>query len=880
MNAMKDSTPKAINLKDYTQPYYWIDTVDLVFELGEETTRVLSTMALRKNKGFPDSYPLVLNGEHMQLGSIKLDGHALSASDYEVSEDELIIHKVPDRFDLEIETIIKPQENTALEGLYKSSGNFCTQCEAEGFRRITYYLDRPDVMAKFTTTVIADRKNYPVLLSNGNPVEQGEYEDGRHWVKWDDPFSKPCYLFALVAGDLGYIEDHFKTMSGRDIQLRIYVEHHNIDQCDHAMESLKKSMQWDEEVYGREYDLDVYNIVAVDDFNMGAMENKGLNVFNSKCVLAKQESATDSDFIGIEGVIAHEYFHNWSGNRVTCRDWFQLTLKEGLTVFRDQQFTADMNAATPKRIDDVNILRTSQFAEDAGPMAHPIQPASYLEINNFYTVTVYNKGAEVIRMIHTLVGAAGFRKGMDLYFERNDGKAVTTEEFLKAMEEANTIDLKQFRNWYTQAGTPVINVAEDYDAASRSYSLTLQQNTPATPGQDQKQAFHIPVRLGLMDNNGQDMEVQLGDGAEQSTHVLDFNRDSQTFVFNNIEHKPVVSLFRGYSAPVKLEFDRSSDELAFCMAHDSDEFNRWDAGQQLATRIILRLVDAIQHNGQLEMPEYFVDAYSKTMSNTVLDKALVARALSLPSISYISERMAVADIHAIHAAREYIHRQLSKRLHQQWLDLYNENQSAEFSLSPDAMGQRFLKNTALSYLFYANKEAHVSMALNQFEKANNMTDQLAGFRVLVHNDTSQRQRVTESFYRQWQQEHLVIDKWFSIQAMAVLDDTIDSVRKLFKHADFDLTNPNRVRALLGAFCSSNPVCFHDVSGDGYRLLGEYVEKLNDLNPQIAARLLSPLTRWRRFDDKAQAMMKAELSRLSQLPHLSRDVFELVSKSLK
>ena len=880
MNAMKDSTPKAINLKDYTQPYYWIDTIDLVFELGEENTRVNSTMALRKNKGFPDSYPLVLNGEHMQLGSIKLDGHALSASDYEVSEDELTIHKVPDRFDLEIETIIKPQENTALEGLYKSSGNFCTQCEAEGFRRITYYLDRPDVMAKFTTTVIADRKNYPVLLSNGNPVEQGEYEDGRHWVKWDDPFSKPCYLFALVAGDLGYIEDHFKTMSGRDIQLRIYVEHHNIDQCDHAMESLKKSMQWDEEVYGREYDLDVYNIVAVDDFNMGAMENKGLNVFNSKCVLAKQESATDSDFIGIEGVIAHEYFHNWSGNRVTCRDWFQLTLKEGLTVFRDQQFTADMNAATPKRIDDVNILRTSQFAEDAGPMAHPIQPASYLEINNFYTVTVYNKGAEVIRMIHTLVGAAGFRKGMDLYFKRNDGKAVTTEEFLKAMEEANNIDLKQFRNWYTQAGTPVVSVAEDYDAASRSYSLTLQQNTPATPGQDQKQAFHIPVRLGLMDNNGDDMEVQFGEGTEKTTHVLDFNRDSQTFVFNNIEHKPVVSLLRGYSSPVKLEFDRSNDELAFCMAHDSDEFNRWDAGQQLATRIILRLVDAIQHNGQLEMPEYFVDAYSKTMSNTVLDKALVARALSLPSISYISERMAVADIHAIHAVREYIHRQLSKRLHQQWLDLYNENQSAEFSLSPDAMGQRFLKNTALSYLFYANKEAHVSMALNQFEKANNMTDQLAGFRVLVHNDTSQRQRVTESFYRQWQQEHLVIDKWFSIQAMAVLDDTIDSVRKLFKHADFDLTNPNRVRALLGAFCSSNPVCFHDVSGDGYRLLGEYVEKLNDLNPQIAARLLSPLTRWRRFDDKAQAMMKAELSRLSQLPHLSRDVFELVSKSLK
>jgi aminopeptidase N len=669
-------------------------------------------------------------------------------------------------------------------------------------------------------------------------------------------------------------------MSGRDIQLRIYVEHHNIDQCDHAMLSLKKSMKWDEEVYGREYDLDVYNIVAVDDFNMGAMENKGLNVFNSKCVLARQETATDSDFINIEGVIAHEYFHNWSGNRVTCRDWFQLTLKEGLTVFRDEQFTADMNAATPKRIDDVNILRTSQFAEDAGPMAHPIQPSSYVEINNFYTVTVYNKGAEVIRMIHTLTGVDGFRKGMDLYFERNDGKAVTTEEFLKAMEDANDIDLKQFRNWYTQAGTPVVTVSENYDAASQTYSLSLSQHTPPTPGQEEKQAFHIPVRLGLMDAGGDDMKVQRAGGTSQTTHVLDFKLDNQTFVFNNIGHKPVVSLFRGYSAPVKVEFERSNDELAFCMAHDSDEFNRWDAGQQLATRIILHLVESIQKNDRLEMPGYFVNAYSKTIHDTALDKSLVARALSLPSISYISERMDVADVHAIHGAREFIHKQLSHQLQQEWLDLYNTNQAEEFSLSSEAMGRRFLKNVALSYLFYDDAEAHVSLALNQFETANNMTDQLAGFRVLVHNDTSQRQHVTEAFYQQWKQEHLVIDKWFTIQAMAVLDDTIDTVKKLFKHVDFDLRNPNRTRALLGAFCSSNPVCFHDKSGDGYRLLGEYVEKLNELNPQIAARLLSPMTRWHRFGADNQAMMKAELERLSQLPHLSSDVFELVSKSLK
>jgi aminopeptidase N len=877
---MKDSTPRAIHLKEYSQPHYWIDTVDLVFELGEETTRVLSTMTLRKSSRYHGSYPLVLNGEHVQLGMLRLDGVELAASGFEVTSEELIIHSVPDMFELEIETIIKPQENTALEGLYKSSGNFCTQCEAEGFRRITYYPDRPDVMARFTTTIIADRENYPVLLSNGNPVDQGDYEDGRHWVKWEDPFSKPCYLFALVAGDLGYIEDHFTTMSGRDVQLRIYVEQHNIDHCDHAMLSLKKSMKWDEEVYGREYDLDVYNIVAVDDFNMGAMENKGLNVFNSKCVLARQETATDSDFINIEGVIAHEYFHNWSGNRVTCRDWFQLTLKEGLTVFRDEQFTADMNAATPKRIDDVNILRTSQFAEDAGPMAHPIQPSSYVEINNFYTVTVYNKGAEVIRMIHTLTGVDGFRKGMDLYFERNDGKAVTTEEFLQAMEEANTIDLKQFRNWYTQAGTPVVTVSENYDASAQTYSISLSQKTPPTPGQEEKQAFHIPVRLGLMNADGRDMKVQRGGGDSRTTHVLDFKQDNQTFVFDNIDHKPVVSLFRGYSAPVKLEFDRSNDELAFCMAHDSDEFNRWDAGQQLATRIILQLVKSIQNNDRLEMPDYFIDTYSKTMHDTTLDKSLLARALTLPSISYISERMDVADVHAIHGAREFIHRELSHRLQQEWLDLYNANPAEEFSLSSEAMGGRFLKNVALSYLFYDDAEAHVSLALNQFETANNMTDQLAGFRVLVHNDTSQRQHVTEAFYQQWKQEHLVIDKWFTIQAMAVLDDTIDTVKKLFKHADFDLRNPNRTRALLGAFCTANPVCFHDASGDGYRLLGEYVEKLNELNPQIAARLLSPMTRWHRFGADAQAMMKAELERLSELPHLSSDVYELVSKSLK
>jgi aminopeptidase N len=879
---MKDATPKAIFLKEYTQPAYWIDQVELRFELDEEQTRVLSRLEIRRNESSTAARTLVLDGEQLQLGAISLDDRELDPDEFECLENELCISQVPDAFVLEIETFIKPQQNTSLEGLYKSSENFCTQCEAEGFRKITYYLDRPDVMAMFTTTIVADRIKYPVLLSNGNPVESGEYCDGRHWIRWEDPFRKPSYLFALVAGDLAYIEDSFTTNSGRVVQLRIYVQHHNINQCEHAMQSLIHSMQWDEQTWGREYDLDVYNIVAVDDFNMGAMENKSLNVFNSRYVLARPETATDTDYINIEGVIGHEYFHNWSGNRVTCRDWFQLTLKEGLTVFRDQQFTADMNAATPKRIDDVITLRTSQFAEDAGPMAHPIQPASYLEINNFYTVTVYNKGAEVIRMIHTLVSQPGFRRGLDLYFDRHDGQAVTTEDFLRAMEDANGIDLAQFRNWYTQAGTPIVSVAEIYDVEHHHYQLELTQTTPPTPDQADKKPFQIPVVTALMDSHGNDMAVvlQADGGITNTRQLLDFRHQTQVFEFNNVSEKPVLSLFRGYSAPVKIEFDRSDDELAFCMAHDSDEFNRWDAGQRLATRIILRLVDAIQQQNALELPAAFVVACRATLQDNTLDKALVARALTLPSLSYVAEHMQVIDVAAIHQAREFISAQLASRLEADWLDVYRNNAAIRFELTPPAMAKRFLKNLALSYLLKNTEAEHVQLALAQFNVADNMTDQLAAFRSLVNNDTRERQQVIESFYQQWRHDHLVIDKWFTIQVMAVRDDTIDNVEQLFHHPDFDLKNPNRVRSLLGSFCSANPVCFHDQSGRGYAMLGQYVEKLDAANPQIASRLLSPLTRWRRYNEASQAMMKAELERLIGLPHLSRDVYELVSKSLQ
>ena len=871
---MKDANPNTIYLKDYTQPPYWITNVDLIFNLEEEQTQVSSTLSVNKNESISGDHPLVLQGEELSLESISIDGSLLETSEYAVTKTDLTIHAVPDVFTLEIKTTIKPQENTSLDGLYKSSGNFCTQCEAEGFRKITYFLDRPDVMAKFTTTIYADKEKYPVLLSNGNPAGSGE-EEGRHWAKWEDPFKKPCYLFALVAGDLAFIEDKFTTMSGRDVDLRIYVQHHNIDQCDHAMRSLVKSMQWDEQVYGREYDLDVYNIVAVDDFNMGAMENKGLNVFNSKYVLAKKETATDVDFINIEAVIGHEYFHNWSGNRVTCRDWFQLTLKEGLTVFRDQRFTADMNAETPKRIDDVNVLRTAQFAEDSGPMAHPIQPDAYLEINNFYTVTVYNKGAEVIRMIHTILGADGFRKGMDLYFDRHDGQAVTTEDFITAMETANNVDLAQFRRWYKQSGTPEISVQESYDEESQHYALTLKQTTPATPEQETKAAFDIPVCVGLLNASGDDMAVA-HEGVKNTSHKLRLNEVEQCFVFEDVKEKPVLSLLRDFSAPVKIKFDRSNEELAFCAANDSDGFNRWDAGQQLAIRIIL---NSVENDQPSVLPEYLVSSYRKILQNRGIDKALAARALALPSQAYISEMMHVVDVDAIHASQKFLETNLGVNLFDEWLAVYQQCEAIEYDLSPASMGARSLKNTALAYMVASGNAQGEQLALKQFEQAGNMTDQLAAFRVLVHHACDSRDKVIEDFYQQWQHDQLVMDKWFMIQATAPQSDTLQRVEQLFEHDDFDLKNPNRVRSLLGAFCSANPICFHVPTGEGYRLLGQYIEQLNDLNPQIASRLTTPLTRWKRHNDERQQHMKTELNRLKQLPQLSRDVYELVDKSL-
>ncbi|MBU2479440.1 MAG: aminopeptidase N, partial [Gammaproteobacteria bacterium] len=638
MDHTPDSTrPSAIHLRDYQPPAFMIEKVELNFELGEVDTRVESRLFVVRATDTAADAPLILQGEKLVLESITLDGRRLSASDYQVDKDSLTVTSVPDRFVLIIATRIKPQDNTELSGLYKSSGNFCSQCEAEGFRRITYFLDRPDVMARYSTRISADRQRYPVLLSNGNLVEKGEAEDGRHWARWEDPFPKPSYLFALVAGALARVDDHFVTLSGRKVQLTVYVQPHNLDMCDHAMQSLKKAMRWDEEVYGREYDLDCYMIVAVDDFNMGAMENKGLNVFNSKFVLARPDTATDMDYQNIEGVIGHEYFHNWSGNRVTCRDWFQLSLKEGFTVFRDQEFSADMTSRGVKRIQDVNQLRTYQFREDAGPMAHPVRPDSYVEINNFYTSTVYNKGAEVVRMLHTLLGAEGFRHGTDLYFERHDGQAVTTEDFVRALEDANGVQLQQFRHWYSQAGTPVVRVERHYNPVAQTYALTLQQRCPATPGQKEKLPFHIPIATSLFDAQGQALPLQLyGESQAHGTEqVLQLCQEQDSFVFQNITAEPVPSLLRGFSAPIRLELDYTDTELSFLLAHDTDPYSRWEAGQRLAVRLILTLADAWRSQREMQVPAMFVDAIAAVLNAKDIDPAFKALALSLPGETYL-----------------------------------------------------------------------------------------------------------------------------------------------------------------------------------------------------------------------------------------------------
>ncbi len=867
------SEPKTIYLKDYAVPFYLIDKVDLEFDLEEEFTTVKSTLAIHRNKSATSSHQhLELMGEELELQSVILDKKLLSHDQYAVTKDSLTIFSVPEKFILEIQTRTKPQENTSLSGLYKSSGNFCTQCEAEGFRRITYFLDRPDVMAQYTTKIIADEKRYPILLSNGNLVSLGKKDNGKHWVKWEDPFSKPSYLFALVAGDLEFIEDFFVTQSGRQVTLRIFVEKGNRDKCEHAMQAVKKSMQWDEEKFGREYDLDIYMIVAVSDFNMGAMENKGLNIFNTKYILAKPETATDLDFIHIESVIAHEYFHNWTGNRITCRDWFQLSLKEGLTIFRDHAFTADTTSPTVTRIQNINALRSSQFPEDAGPLAHAVRPESYIEINNFYTTTIYEKGAEVIRMIQTILGKDLFRQGMDLYFERHDGQAVTIEDFVKAHEDASSIDLKQFRLWYSQAGTPLLDIHDEYDQTTKTYTLNVKQTCPPTPNQPHKKPMHIPLAIGLLDNKG----------TELLSEMLHITNSENQFVFDNIPSKPIISLLRNFSAPVKIKYQYSDADLILLFKHDTDLFNRWEAGQKYAINLILRLVKDIQQKKSLAMPEEFIDAFAHVIHELQHEKWLLSEMLTLPSEKYIAEHMTIIDVDAIHAAREFVLLQIATKLKETFNTIYlqlNTNKPYEFNM--EEVGNRYLKNVCLAYLMLLPEaKTHENLAMHQFTTslASNMTDTMAALRALTQVEHSSRAKALSDFYAKWHHNPLVVDKWFGLQASSKLPGTIQQVKKLLHHEAFDIKNPNKVYSLIGAF-GNNPIHFHHKNGEGYQLLAEIVLQLNSINPQVAARMVKPLTDWKRYDETRQQLMRNQLELLSNNKNLSPDVFELVTKSL-
>lgn len=873
--------PKAVYLKDYQVPVYFIDEINLHIDLHDDFARVKSNMRVRRNRlSSSVEHDLVLDGDELTLESIQLDGETLAAHQYRLTNETLTLLSVPDAFNLEIVTKIFPQKNTALSGLYRSANTFCTQCEAQGFRRITYYQDHPDILARFITTIVADAKKYPFLLSNGNLIDGGKLEDGRHWVKWEDPFKKPSYLFALVAGDFDLISDTFTTQSGRVVDLRIYVEKGYGEQAHHAMYALKEAMRWDEAAYGREYDLDIYMIVAIGDFNMGAMENKGLNIFNTKYVLAKPETATDQDYINIMSVVGHEYFHNWSGNRVTCRDWFQLSLKEGLTIFRDQSFTEDTLSRAVMRIHDVVSLRETQFPEDAGPLAHPVRPDAYIEINNFYTATIYNKGAEVLRMMQTILGKPLFRKGMDLYFARHDGQAVTIDDFVKIMEDISGIDLTQFRLWYSQAGTPQVEVLDHYDAERQVYTLTLQQSCKPTPGQPNKKLFFIPVAISLLDRNGLPLPMELGNEQAQTEKVLHLTEAHQLFVFKNMPSRPVPSLLRGFSAPIKLHYAYTDEELQFLFKHDTDPFNRWEAGQKYALSLLLTLAHQYQLKKTLVMPQAFVDMIAYVLQHENKDKFFLAELLTLPSEKYIGEQMNVVDVDAIHAAREFMSLELAKQLEPLFLKVYEENQTTATSFNMKEVGKRQLKNRCLLYL--ALLPQHATLAMKQFKAAltSNMSDAQPALVALANLDVPEREEALKQFYQTWKEDALVMDKWFAIQATSKLQDTLENVKQLVHHAAFDIKNPNKVYALIGGFGQRNPVCFHAKTGAGYEFLREIVQQLDKLNPQVAARMVNPLTSLRRYDKERQGLMREQLEVLLQDKKLSKDVYELVSKSLE
>jgi len=878
---------KTVYLRDYRVPDFLFDQVELNFDLGEEETIVKSRIHVRRN---PEAQtgaaaPLVLQGEELALEAVAINQQQLSPADYQVTDDSLTLFKVPEHFELQIQVRIKPQENKALSGLYRSGEHFCTQCESQGFRRITYFLDRPDVLSSFTTTITASEARYPILLSNGNPVASGKLAGGRHWVRWEDPFKKPGYLFALVAGDFDLLEDQFKTCSGRTVALRIYVEKGYREQSHHAMQAVKKAMTWDEENYGREYDLDIYMLVGMSDFNMGAMENKGLNIFNTKTLLASPETATDDDFIYVESVIAHEYFHNWTGNRITCRDWFQLSIKEGLTIFRDQSFTEDTTAKTVARIRDVNALRVRQFPEDAGPLAHSVRPESYERIDNFYTSTVYNKGAEVARMLRTILGAQQFRQAMDLYFKRYDGQAVTIEEFVKVMEDVSQLDLTQFRLWYSQAGTPLLTVNEAYDAHQKTYTLTFEQTCPPSPGQPTKKPMFIPVKMGLLNPSGQELPLEW-EGSPVSTPVkeavLHIQKPKQEVVFKNLDVHPIPSLLRGFSAPIKMNFDYSDPALATLFQSDTDQFNRWEAGQKLSERCLLRLITAYQQKQPLHLSDEISTLWESALRQGPEDKFLLSQMLSLPSERYLAELLPVIDVDAIHAAREFMALELAKKLNSLWLQTYQalHDPQAPYRYTVEEIGQRQLKNLSLYYLMLLPEQ--VDLGLAQFTAAltQNMTDTIGALRCLNNLDHPARQLALDQFYTTWQQQPLIVDKWLALQASSKRASTLSEVKKLTRHPAFDLKNPNKVYSLIGSFAQQNMHRFHAPQGEGYVFLRECVLQLDQFNPIVAARMVKPLVEWRRYEAKRQYLMREQLELILQHPKLSQDVQELVTKSLQ
>lgn len=871
MTQQMQTEPQAKYRKDYRAPDYTITDVALDFDLSADDTVVTAVSHLVRQG--EHAQPLVLNGEGLTLVSVAVNGQPVT--DYQQDSHSLTINGLPAECELTIITRFSPAKNTALSGLYQSGEALCTQCEAEGFRRITYFLDRPDVLARYQTKITADKARYPYLLSNGNRVASGELADGRHWMQWSDPFPKPSYLFALVAGDFDVLRDTFTTRSGRDVALELYVDRGNLDRADWAMESLKQSMRWDEKRFGLEYDLDIYMIVAVDFFNMGAMENKGLNVFNSKFVLAKAETATDTDYLDIERVIGHEYFHNWTGNRVTCRDWFQLSLKEGLTVFRDQEFSSDLGSRAVNRINNVRVMRGAQFAEDASPMAHPIRPDKVIEMNNFYTVTVYEKGSEVIRMMHTLLGEEAFQAGMRLYFERHDGSAATCEDFVKAMEDASGIDLTQFRRWYSQAGTPQLQVRDEYDAKQQVYRLHVRQSTPPTPEQTEKQALHIPLDIELYAEDG--VVIPLQSGGQAVNAVLNVTEPEQTFVFEQVPQAPVISLLREFSAPVKLDYPYTDKQLTFLMAHARNDFARWDAAQMLIGKYVRLNVANWQAGNALELPIEVVDAFRAVLLDETLDPALAALILTLPKETELAELFDLIDPDAIRTVREFIRDELVLELNDELRAVYQAHVLPEYRVEHADIARRALRNTCLSYLAFA--EGADALVRRQYEQADNMTDTLAALSAAVSAELPCRDNLMQHFADKWQHDGLVMDKWFMLQATSPAANVLENVKALMQHPSFSLANPNRTRSLIGAFASGNPSAFHAKDGSGYRFLSDVLVELNSRNPQVASRLIEPLIRLGRYDAERQQLMREQLLRLQNLDNLARDLFEKITKSL-